>query len=423
MAQIKPFKALRFTDKAGDIKNLCCPPYDIISDKQRLEYLNKNENNIIRLELPKDGENVYKTASEVLKKFLDNQILKCDDKDAIYIYSEKFSVEDKEYEFKGIISRVHLEEFSKGIVLPHEETLSKAKQDRFELMKATMCNFSQIYSLYNDENDCTNSLVEECSASAPEISFEADGVTHSLWVVTDEDVIGKIQKQFENRKLYIADGHHRYETAVNFRDYLREQNMAKEGDECDYVMMMLVPMAHKGLVVLPTHRIVHHLDNFDCNKVIENSKDSFSIEEIDKESVLSTLKAKYEQNEKSFVMYADNKNYLFTLKDTKTLDEMSAGKSDALKNLDVNILHSLVLERVLKIDKENMAKQINLSYTRDYDEAISEVDSNNANCAFIMNPTKVSEIGDVALAGEKMPQKSTYFYPKLITGLVMNKFN
>ena len=186
LAQIKPFKALRFTDKAGDIKNLCCPPYDIISEKQRLEYLDKNENNIIRLELPKDGENVYKTAGEVLNKFLDNGVLKCDHKEAIYIYSEKFSVEGKQYEFKGIISRVHLEEFSKGIVLPHEETLSKAKQDRFELMKATMCNFSQIYSLYDDKDDCTNNLVEKCSSGSPEISFEADDVIHSLWVVTDQ---------------------------------------------------------------------------------------------------------------------------------------------------------------------------------------------------------------------------------------------
>ena len=423
MAQIKPFKALRFTDKAGDIKNLCCPPYDIISEKQRLEYLDKNENNIIRLELPKDGENVYKTAGEVLNKFLDNGVLKCDHKEAIYIYSEKFSVEGKQYEFKGIISRVHLEEFSKGIVLPHEETLSKAKQDRFELMKATMCNFSQIYSLYDDKDDCTNNLVEKCSSGSPEISFEADDVIHSLWVVTDEDVISQIEKQFEDRKLYIADGHHRYETAVNFRNYLREQGMAKEGDECDYVMMMLVPMAHKGLVVLPTHRLVHHLDNFDYEQVIEKSKDSFEIEQVNNDELQSLLKTKYEQNQKCFAMYVDNKSYMFTLSDNKILDELNEGKSDALKNLDVNILHTVVLERVLGIDKENMAKQINLSYTRDYQEAIDEVDNKNSNCAFIMNPTKVSEIGEVALAGEKMPQKSTYFYPKLITGLVMNKFN
>ncbi len=423
MAILQPFKALRFTDKAGDIASLCCPPYDIINDEQRNAYLAANKNNIIRLELPREGEDYYTTASEVLKRFYEEGILSEDDSNSYYIYSERFFISGEEYEFKGIIARVKIEEFSKGVILPHEETLSKAKTDRFNLMKATMCNFSQIYSLYNDKDGSTSAIIEKFTTDNTSVACftDSDGVSHTLWRVSNADIIDRITAQFADRKLYIADGHHRYETALNFRNHLRENNQDTEASE--YVMMMLVPMESNGLVVFPTHRVIKNLDYYNVDDVLTKCSDSFEIEQkSDINSMINILNNDYSTNKTSFAYYVGNNNwYLLTLKNKDALDNLCPNCSEALKNLDVNVLHKLVLERSFSIDKENMSNQKNLIYTRDVNEALELVDSGKANCSFIMNPTKVSEISAVASAGEKMPQKSTYFYPKLITGLVMNK--
>ena len=422
MAEIRAFKALRFdTEKAGAIEELVCPPYDIISEEQRQEYIYRNPNNIIRLELPK-GDEPYKTAGEVLKKWLDRGILKKDSEDAVYIYEEEFSINGIHAKFKGCIVRVKIEEFSKGVVLPHEETLSKAKEDRFNLMKATNCNFSQIYSLYMDSEHKIINRLDKLSDCKPEIELtDGDKVTHRLWIVTDKDEINAICSDFADKKLYIADGHHRYETALNYRNYCRENGIGDGGE--DYVMMMLVDMEHDGLVVLPTHRLVRDLESFDKEKILNDCKEYFDVsEESDVSNAESKLKELYDEGKKAFAFYSGDKGYnLLVLRDEKVIEELLPNKSKATQGLDVTVLHTLVLEKIFGIDAENMAKQINLTYTRLFDEAIESVDTGKAQCAFILNPTRVTEIRDVAAAGEKMPQKSTYFYPKLITGLVMNK--
>ena len=422
MAEIRAFKALRFdTEKAGAIEELVCPPYDIISEEQRQEYIYRNPNNIIRLELPK-GDEPYKTAGEVLKKWLDSGVLKKDSEDAVYIYEEEFSINGIHAKFKGCIVRVKIEEFSKGVVLPHEETLSKAKEDRFNLMKATNCNFSQIYSLYMDSEHKIINRLDKLSECKPEIELtDGDEVTHRLWIVTDKDEINAICGDFADKKLYIADGHHRYETALNYRNYCRENGIGDGGE--DYVMMMLVDMEHDGLVVLPTHRLVRDLESFDKEKILNDCKEYFDVsEESDVSNAESKLKELYDEGKKAFAFYSGDKGYnLLVLKDEKVIEKLLPNKSKATQGLDVTVLHTLVLEKIFGIDAENMAKQINLTYTRLFDEAIESVDTGKAQCAFILNPTRVTEIRDVAAAGEKMPQKSTYFYPKLITGLVMNK--
>ena len=423
MAQIRPFKALRFTDKAGAVKEICCPPYDIVSEEQRLGYLAANEHNIIRLELPRESGDPYAQAARTLIDFEEKGVLALDEKPALYLYRESFEVDGQEYFFTGIIAQVHLEEFSKGIVLPHEETLSKAKEDRFNLMNATMCNFSQIYSLFPDEKGEVASYLTHLTEGEPDIRFtDDDGVTHSLWVVQDEAECKALCDCFDERKLYIADGHHRYETALRFRDYLRAEGRAQVGDASDYCMMALVAMNDPGLVVFPTHRVVRDLDGFEPEAVAAACKDAFEVAELDSDCDASALlKEHYNAGDKSFVMYAKGRRWLMTLRDFSALNELCPDCSDALKGLDVTVLHTLVLERVLGIDKANMAAQINLTYTRDAAQAVELVDSGEANACFLMNPTKVEEIRAVASAGEKMPQKSTYFYPKLITGLVMNK--
>ena len=266
---------------------------------------------------------------------------------------------------------MHLEEFSKGIVLPHEETLSKAKEDRFNLMNATMCNFSQIYSLFPDEKGEVASCLTRLTEGEPDICFtDDDGVTHTLWVVQDEAECKAICDCFDERKLYIADGHHRYETALRFRDYLRDEGRAQVGDASDYCMMALVAMNDPGLVVFPTHRVVRDLDGFEPEAVAAACKDAFEVAELDSDCDASALlKEHYNAGDKSFVMYAKGRRWLMTLRDFSALNELCPDCSDALKGLDVTVLHTLVLERVLGIDKANMAAQINLTYTRDAAQA------------------------------------------------------
>ena len=424
MALLKPFKAMRFSEGAGDIASLVCPPYDIVSDKQREKLLEKNEHNLIKLELAR-GENAYKEAAKTTKEWLESEILCCDEKDGIYIYEEKFTVKGKAYSLKGFVSLVRLYEFSEGVVLPHEYTLSKAKQDRFNLMTETGCSFSQIYSLYMDPEKTVSSKIEELSKREADISFTDDeGITHNLWCVYDKEDIDFVTAQMADRKIYIADGHHRYETALNFAR-ANAKDLSDDGERINYCMMMLVNMESDGLVVFPTHRVLHSLEGFDAKEMLGRCKADFELcEDLPLSEMQPRLDSAYEKGEKAFAFYSGNASFtLLTLKNKEIMKELLPDMSEASQNLDVSVLHNLILERLFGIDKENMANQKNLTYMRDIEDAIAAVDSGEANCAFLINPTLVTEIRDVAAAGEKMPQKSTYFYPKIITGLVMNKFS
>ena len=422
MAEIQPFRGLRYTAKAGELKDLTCPPYDVVSEEQRQAYLAKNPYNVIRLELPK-GEDPYGAAGRTLQEWLEEGILKQDTEPALYIYEEEFTAYGEKKKVKGLICRVKLEEFSKGVVLPHEETLSKAKEDRFRLMQSTFCNFSQIYSLYRDEAHTTLSRVDLLSRDTPRYEFDDGQVIHRLWVVNDKAVIAAIQEDFAERKLYIADGHHRYETALNFRRWCREQGLSAPGDGPDYVMMMLVDMEHEGLAVFPTHRLVHGLADFDSLRLLQQCQDLFRVtRHTGLEQIQPALDAEYQAEHVAFAFYCGGEEWdLLVLKDLSAMDYFLPGKSQASRSLDVAVLHTLVLDKCLGIDEANMANQVNLAYTRDLSEAVASVRRGESQCAFLLNPTRVTEIRDVAAAGEKMPQKSTYFYPKLITGLVMNR--
>ena len=227
--------------------------------------------------------------------------------------------------------------------------------------------------------------------------------------------------EFDDKKLYIADGHHRYETALNYRNYCHENKIGDGGE--DYVMMMLVDMEHEGLVVFPTHRIVRDLESFDAEKAEKLCEEYFYVEKkLSYETIEKDLRTLYDMGKKAYGFYSGGNGYtLLTFKDSDVLEKLLPDMLKPVRELDVTVLHSLILEKLFGIDKENMANQVNLTYTKDFNEAIASVKDGKANCAFILNPTRVTEIRDVAAAGGKMPQKSTYFYPKLITGLVMNK--
>ncbi len=438
MAVVIPFKGLRYNaDKLKNLAEVVTPPYDVITLEEQQAYYNKHENNVIRLEYgmeydtDTDADNRYTRAAQALNAWLSDGILKFEDTDCMYLYEQKFLLEGQEMTYRGFISLVQLEEFSKGVVLPHEETLSKAKTDRFNLMSTTYSNFSQIYSLYIDRQHQIKDIMARITALPPDISFKADDdIIQNLWIIKDALLISEIQKQFADKQLFIADGHHRYETALNFRNKMRDENPGwTDMDLFNYVMMMLVDMDDPGLVVFPTHRLVAGLEAFDEVRVVSALKDDFDINKIivDKnpkeicDAMVWDLLTYKEEN--VFALYCcEDYYYRLRLRDKSIMVQYLPDKSEAYRNLDVSVLHTLVLDKILGIDTENMKDQKNLAYTRNVREAVEGVQSGGYQCAFILNATKVHEIKDVSLAGEKMPQKSTYFYPKLVTGLVMNKF-
>lgn len=421
MAKVLPFKGLRYTDK--NLSKLTTPPYDIISPEEQLKFYEADPNNVIRLEYaityPDDtpSNNRYTRSRIELERMLKDEVLKREEEAAFYIYEEIFQNNGETLSLKGIIGIVELSEFSEKKVLPHEETLSKAKADRFELMKATNCNFSQIYSLYNDQKQQLPKLLDSLSQREPDITFCAfDGLRQNVWIVSDKEKTDEITKLFEDKQLFIADGHHRYETALNYKKYMEENG--GEGDLYKYCMMYLVDMSLPGLVVLPTHRIVRGLKDFNAQRLLEKAAEDFFVTETDMPEVEKVLRENSHKN--AFAMYADKKAYVFVLKDKNTMARALEDRPVQYRDLDVSVLHTLVLEKLLGIDKQNMANQINLSYTRSVSEGVKAVDEASADCLFILNPTKVEQIKDISLVNEKMPQKSTYFYPKLVTGIVIN---
>lgn len=438
MAKVIPFRGLRYnTDKFNDLDTVTAPPYDIISPAQKQELYNKDEYNVVRLDFGMDfvsddeKSNRYTRSAAYLEKWIQDRQLIFEEKPAFYIYEQIFSLgsEKPSHSLKGIIGLVQLEEFSKKIVLPHEETITSAKQDRLKLMEATGSNLSQVYSLYMDEDKEIGGLIESCSDREPDLSFVTDeNITQNIWIITEEAVNTHISDLFRDKQVFIADGHHRYETALNYRRERHAQDGTEEGTmSYDYVMMMLVSMSDGGLFVFPTHRMIRGLENFDEVLLIGFLTEEFTVSKIyftegDYATIISERLANT-VDETLFGLYTgQNYYYLLKLKNTKAIDHTIEDKSDAYKHLDVTILHKLILEKYLGIDEENMRSQKNLVYTRDAREAVKAVKNGEFDCVFFINPPKVAEIKAVAQANEKMPQKSTYFWPKLVTGIVMNKF-
>lgn len=438
MAKVVPFKGFRYnTEKFSNLDSVTAPPYDIVSADGVQELYNKDEYNIERIDngmdfdSDTDDNNRYTRSGDYLSKWINEQALIRESDDAFYIYEQIFSLNDGKpaHSLKGIISLVQLAEFSENIILPHEETISKAKDDRLKLMRETAANTSPIYSLYLDEEETIARLIEANSEGEPDISFMAADVKQNLWIVKDKEVLNRIIKLFANKKLYIADGHHRYETALNYRRERHEADGSGIGTkDYDYIMMMLVSASNSGLFVFPTHRLVKNIDRFDETMLVGFLTEDFSAAKIyftegDYASIITDKLAKA-LDDKLFALYTGgNYYYLLKLKNLAAADAAEPNKSEAYRHLDVTVLHKLILEKYLGIDEDNMKNQTNLVYMREAADAVAAVQSGEYQCAFLINPTKISEIRAVASAGEKMPQKSTYFWPKLITGLVLNKFD
>ncbi|MBN2374381.1 DUF1015 domain-containing protein [bacterium] len=444
MADIKPFKGITYNNEI--IKNMSlviAPPYDVISPEEQDQLYGQSLYNIIRLikgkELPGDNpENDPCTrANNYFQEWLRDKILVQDKDECFYALQDEYRLEDGTKKVrKGFFALFRLEEFGAGCIYPHERTLAGPKEDRFRLMKACSANFSSIFSLYSDPDRIIDRYMEEdVWSSPPDMELlSQQRVLHRLWRVSDPLLCSKMTDAMAEQKIFIADGHHRYETALNYQKFMRERfGIKKDLHPYDYCMMYFTNTQEKGLSILPYHRVVKNLSQhlldlleyelqkwFDVRAI---NFDGISVTEATARKDLIRLMAKNGDNRPSFGLYMGKRvYYLLVLKTEADIEKLVPGKgSMALKSLDVNILHSLILDKILGISAKDFEHRGTLMFVHDLRDALGLVNMKTCQAAFILNPTRMDQVMNIALRGEKMPQKSTFFYPKLPSGLVIRK--
>lgn len=439
MVHIIPFKGLRYNlNKIPDIGKVTAPPYDVISPEAQEGFYRTHPNNCIRLILnkilPEDNEsnNRYSRAAACLQDWLAQGILMEDPQPCFYVYQQEYAgPQGDRVKRKGFIGLIKLEDIGSGKVLPHEKTLSRPKEDRLKLMLATGANLSQVFSLYSDPVSKVDALLAPTMQKEPLFSFtDEEGVFHQFWLAPDTKVLQGVTQEMQDKKIFIADGHHRYETALNFRNALREKFGPGENKPWNYMMMMLVNMDGEGLSVFPTHRMFKNLPNFDLNQILRGLdryflRESHSFGPPDPEEKLkSLLKTMEERGKKAHTLglWEGKAFHLLTLKNQGVLEqELPPTLPQDYKKLDVSILHLLIVEKVLGISSQKVATEEHITYTRSDSQAFQGVREGKYQLSFFLNATKVSEVKNIASMGLTMPQKSTYFYPKVRTGLVMYK--
>jgi len=423
MAIIRPFRGVRYNqDKAGDLDCLVTPPYDVISPDDRVLYEKKSPYNFVRLILPQDEQgklgSKYKISADTLCDWMKEDILHRDDEPSFYACVQEFDVKGETTRRTGFTCLVRLEDFSKGKVLPHENILAKPLEDRLNLTRETRANFDSVFGLFSDGR-VNNILMPFVSATPDAVATDKDGVKCSIFKISDTQAINAITDALADQSIVIADGHHRYTAALTYRDEMREKNPDAGPDApWEFVLMTLVSMEDPGLVVFPTHRLVSNLENYDPKAFMSKLGELFDITEVPAFDMVDAVDSLSDEHY-VFGIYTGGNAYMIQLKsDIKPEEEIETPGSDALKKLDVSVLHSLILDRLLGIDVQSLSKQSNLSYTRDPQGAMKSVDAGESQIFIYMNPTRVEEVKEVAAAGDRMPQKSTFFYPKLLTGMV-----
>lgn len=433
MVDVQPFQGIRYNrEVASNLAEIICPPYDVISEAAQASYYARNPYNIIHLELGMDEagdtslNNRYTRAATTFAEWRENSILQQETTPCYYLYQQQFTYNSQVYTRTSLLARVHLEPWSTKIVLPHEYTLAKPKDDRLKLLRACATNLSPIMSLYDDPQGRIRKLLSPYAEKAEiQITDEVNEL-HRLHPITDENQIALIQNFFAERQLYIADGHHRYETALNYREEVRAMHRKLDTkDAANFVLMALTDVDDAGLLVLPTHRLIFGLHHEALIKLTNQYLARyFTVYELEgTEAYHDALLERLTQmgsSESSFVLSTAQKTWLLSLNGAGKARMRESGHSSAWNELDVAIVHTLVLEDILGLKAEDMTAGTHIQYTRDAQKALDSVQTGEAQASLILNATRVRQICDVAIADDRMPQKSTYFYPKLVTGLVMN---
>jgi len=425
MTKIKPFRALVYNqNKIKDLSLVVCPPYDIISSSQQEYYHDRSKYNLIRILLGKDipGEDKYRRSAGYFKDWQKENILIQDVKPAIYFYNQQYSIKGEKKNRIGFIAMLQLGG-DKSVVFGHERTRLEPKEDRLKLLKAVKANLSPIFVIFSDKKRVIQSVNQQfIIGREPLLQFtDNEKVTHQLWRLDQEDLLTKIQVGLENANVFIADGHHRYEVACAYREEMKKKLSAITGEESfNYLMAYFTNIESHGLTVMPIHRLVKVGPVFDSGSFRVFLKKYFDLEEVKDKTRFVFLMQKAGETEHVLGMYKDKRYWLLRLKNVKILDKMITDRSSSYRSLDVTILNHMVLKEGLGIALEDKEKIV---FRTSVDELIDEVDNDKSSIAFFLNPVKIQQIISIALEGDKMPAKSTYFYPKPISGLVINKLN
>jgi uncharacterized protein (DUF1015 family) len=433
MADIHPFRAFRYDPQQVWPSDVVTQPYDKITPLLQDRYYAASPYNLVRIILGRreqndnPANNVYSRAAAAFRDWRQQGVLRQDALPSIYIYSQRFTPpnSNNELERRGIIALGRIEDYSAGVVFRHEQTLAKPKADRLDLLRATRAHFGQIFMLYEDSTQIESFLA---TSADPDISVTDEyGVVHRVWQVSDPSLIHSVQTAMSDKKLIIADGHHRYETALTYRNEQRAADSLSAqsvSSPYEFVMMTFVNMNSQGLLVLPTHRLVHSLPSFSEEAFRNSARAFFDIDEVDPSLDAARATAMLRESGRcGTTILAVTANRAFLLHHPNpNAPQIFTGLSIRQQALDVVQLHKCLLEKALNLSEESIRNQQNISYVRDGAEALSQVrgvSSPHANIAFLMNPCRMAQVRDIAFAGEVMPQKSTDFYPKLLSGLTI----
>lgn len=432
MVEVKPLNAIVYNQEKINMNDVIAPPYDVILDDYREELYKRSNYNIVKLILAKgskdlsDPDNRYEEAKKNFYQWLEEKVLIKLEKPCILYILQRYTTENgKEIERKGYIARNKIEDFSTKKILPHEFTMGGPKEDRLNLTKKCEANFSQIFMVYSDPQKQIENAID--FSQKPFIDVKDDnGVQNIVYKIEDENTIDLIERVMTDKTLLIADGHHRYETAMNYRNYLREQGI--ENQEVEYVMSYFTNLDDENLLVFPTHRIITKW--IEPYVLLEKVKKYFDIKDFEFNGQnKQDVKAKFlqeieEENKKqtSMGLYMKNVNkfYLLTLRENvdSILNEYEV--PDVLKKLDLTVLHKVIITKELEYTQEQQMAQDGIKYIKQESEAFDLIDSGKAEASFIMAYPKIKDIKEISEAGYRMPQKSTYFYPKLLSGIVIN---
>lgn len=434
--EIKAFKAYRFNEAVvGDVGSCIAPPYDVIDTNLQDRLYKKSKYNIAQITkgktTPSDSpdNNQYTRAAKLLDDWFRTGALKRDDNDTVYGYVQDFEIAGTKAQRLSFIALAKLEELGKNIK-PHEYTLTGPKADRLNLRRATKTTFGLIFMLYHDAKNVADKTIKKAMKQKPLIDFvDEQNVRHRLFAVTDNNDIDAITKMMDTQTCVIADGHHRYETALAY--YKETGNPTAQ-----YVLTAFVNTRQDGLLILATHRLIQNVKNFSSKKFLDEVKKDFDLtafafdnekaKQQARQKMTDKMKSEFDADKNAFGIYtADGAFYVAILKDKHLMDAVAPDKSEHWKSLDVAILHKLIIEKHLGIDEKAIAKGGNIEYVKDtgegIDDSVKQVDEGAKQAALFMNPTKMKQIEMVTATGERMPQKSTFFYPKVYTGLVINK--
>jgi len=442
MANILPFRGIFYNrEKIKELWRVLAPPFDIISREAQERYYEMSQYNVIRLilgkDFPGDSEinNRYTRAAQFFRRWLEEEILIRDESASIYLLEQEYELsfdilgEAKSPRNKGeiirrrgIIALAQLEDFSTGVVRPHERTMAEPKRDRLNLLRACKANFSQIFTIYEDGEKRIDGLWEEERKGIPLINLiNGENVKHTLWRINDKKLLNWIVEGMRDKKLYIADGHHRYESALEYRNELRKSNpRGKAREDYDYVMAYFVNMENGGLNILPVHRGIKSFEGFDREKLILEVGKYFHVRIFNNLKDLMGQVKDGKEKHRIGMYVGGNEFYLLGLKEERITKELIPGKTEIFCGLDVVILQTLIIEKILGISSQS---QEIVTYSEKTNDMVTKVRDGSQCVAFFLKPISMGEFKAIVEAGEIMPKKSTYFYPKLLSGLIINKID